>query len=228
MRILFVEDDLEQLEPLYKALSIGGHLVDAVEDGEDAQWLIAEKEYDLLILDWMLPNVSGIELCQYARQQGKAFPILILTAKDTLQDKVIGLDAGADDYLVKPVEVMELLARVRALGRRSPLWVGDSLTLSDLKLHLATLTVERRQQRVQLSSREFQLMEYLLRHPEQILTRDQIERSLWEWRKEPESNAVAALVKRLRLRLQKIGADEWIETVYGVGYRINPSVREES
>lgn len=228
MRILFVEDDPEQLLPLCKALSIGGHIVDAVEDGEDAHWLIEEKEYDLLILDWMLPNMSGIELCQYARQQGKAAPILILTAKDTLQDKVIGLDAGADDYLVKPVEVVELLARVRALGRRSPLWVGDSLNLADLRLHLATLTVERQQHRVQLSSREFQLMEYLLRHPGQILTRDQIERSLWEWRKEPESNAVAALVKRLRLRLQKIGAEEWIETVYGVGYRIIPPVEEES
>lgn len=226
MRILFVEDDPEQLEPLCEALSKVGHIIDGVEDGETACWLLGEKEYDLLILDWMLPNLSGIELCHYARQEGKTSPILILTAKDTLQDKVIGLDAGADDYLVKPVEVMELLARVRALGRRSPQWVGDSLGLADLKLHLATLTVERLRQSVQLSSREFQLMEYLLRHPQQILTRDQIERSLWEWRKEPESNAVAALVKRLRLRLQKIGADEWIETIYGAGYRINPPAQE--
>jgi OmpR-family two-component system manganese-sensing response regulator len=222
MRILFVEDDPEQLAPLCEALSKVGHIVDGVENGETACWLLNEKEYDLLILDWMLPDISGIDLCHYARRNGKASPILMLTAKDTLQDKVIGLDAGADDYLIKPVEVLELLARVRALGRRSPLWVGDSLCLADLRLNLATLIVERQQQSVQLSSREFQLMEYLLRHPQQILTRDQIEASLWKWGEEPESNAVSALIKRLRLRLQKIGVDEWIETIYGAGYRITP------
>lgn len=229
MRILFVEDDPEQLEPLYAALSKAGHIVDAVEKGETAQWLLSEKTYDLLILDWMLPQISGIELCRYVRQTGQASPILMLTAKDTTQDKVIGLDAGADDYLVKPVEVVELLARVRALGRRSPLWVGDSLELADLKLHLATLTVERQQNSVQLSSREFQLMEYFLRHPHQILTRNQIEQSLWEWQEEPESNAVTTLVKRLRQRLQKIGAENWIETIYGAGYRItSPSQENDS
>jgi DNA-binding response OmpR family regulator len=229
MRILFVEDDPEQLEPLYAALSKAGHIVDAVEKGETAQWLLSEKTYDLLILDWMLPQISGIELCRYVRQTGQASPILMLTAKDTTQDKVIGLDAGADDYLVKPVEVVELLARVRALGRRSPLWIGDSLELADLKLHLATLTVERQQNSVQLSSREFQLMEYFLRHPHQILTRNQIEQSLWEWQEEPESNAVTTLVKRLRQRLQKIGAENWIETIYGAGYRItSPSQENDS
>lgn len=227
MRILFVEDDPEQLAPLCEALSKVGHIVDGVENGKTACWLLSEKEYDLLILDWMLPDISGIELCHHVRQGEKASPILMLTAKDTLQDKIIGLDAGADDYLVKPVEVLELLARVRALGRRSPLWVGDSLSLADLRLHLATLTVERQQQSVQLSSREFQLMEYLLRHPQQILTRDQIEYSLWKWGEEPESNAVSALIKRLRLRLQKVGADEWIETIYGAGYRINPSQEDD-
>lgn len=227
MRILFVEDDPEQLAPLCEALSKVGHIVDGVENGKTACWLLREKEYDLLILDWMLPDISGIEICHHVRQGEKSSPILMLTAKDTLQDKIIGLDAGADDYLVKPVEVLELLARVRALGRRSPLWVGDSLSLADLRLHLATLTVERQQQSVQLSSREFQLMEYLLRHPQQVLTRDQIECSLWKWGEEPESNAVSALIKRLRLRLQKVGADEWIETIYGAGYRINPSQEDD-
>lgn len=222
MLILLVEDDPAQLEPLRAALSKAGHTVDAIEDSETARWLISRKEYDLLILDWMLPNVSGVTLCQDYRQAGKTAPVLMLTAKDTTSDKVTGLDAGADDYLVKPVDVVELLARVRALGRRSPLWKGDTLSLADLKLHLTSLTIERNQLTVQLSSREFQLMEYLLRHPRQVLSHDQIEQALWEWGTEPESNAVTTLVRRLRQRLQTVGAKDWLETVYGMGYRLNP------
>ncbi len=217
-----MEDDPAQLEPLHTALSKSGHVVDGVTNGETAEWLVGEKNYDLLILDWVLPGVSGVELCGYYRQAGKTAPILMLTAKDTTIEKVIGLDAGADDYLVKPVDVIELLARVRALGRRSPLWTGDTLGVADLQLHLANLTIERQQNTVKLSSREFQLMEYLMRHPRQIITRDQIEQSLWEWGEEPESNAVTALIKRLRLRLQQVGAENWIETVYGTGYCLNP------
>ncbi len=217
-----MEDDAEQLEPLHAALWQAGHIVDGVEDGETAQWLLSQKEYDLLILDWMLPQVSGLELCRQYRQAGKTAPVLMLTAKDTTPDKVAGLDAGADDYLVKPTDVIELLARVRALGRRSPVWQGDTLYIADLKLNLASLTVERGQTAVELPPREFHLLEYFLRHPQQVLTRDQIEQALWEWGTEPESNAVTALVRRLRLRLQSIGAANWIETVYGMGYRLKP------
>lgn len=224
MRLLLVEDDPEQREPIHAALSQVGHVVDGVADGETAQWLIGEKDYDLLILDWMLPKVSGVSLCQQYRQAGKTAPVLILTAKDTTLDKVTGLDAGADDYLVKPVDLVELLARVRALGRRSPLWQGDSLSLSDLQLHLNTLNVQRGSLNTQLSAREFQLLEYFMRHPRQILTREQIELALWEWGSEPESNAVTTLVRRLRQRLQVVVASEWIETVYGVGYRLTPKV----
>jgi len=219
MRILLVEDDPEQLEPLHAALSQVGHIVDGVEEGETAKWLLSEKDYDLLILDWMLPLVSGLELCSYYRQTGKTAPVLMLTAKDALIDKITGLDAGADDYLVKPVDLLELLARVRALGRRSPLWTADTLCYEDLQLNLTTLKVERQSSVVQLSVREFQLLEYLMRHPGQVLTRNQIEQYLWEWREEPESNAVTTLVRRLRQRLQIIGASSWVETVYGMGYR---------
>ena len=226
MKILLVEDDLIQLEPLKTALAKSGHGVDAVQDGETAQWLITERSYDLLILDWMLPNVSGIQLCQQYRQLGKSAPVLFLTAKDTIQDKITGLDVGADDYLVKPVNVMELLARVRALGRRSPLWQGDILTLDDLELHLTTLTVRRHEQNIQLSGREFQLMEYLMRHPRQVLSRDQIEHALWEWDMVPESKAVTILIHRLRQRLQAVGAEDWLQTVYGMGYCL--SVPESS
>lgn len=222
MKILFVEDDPIQLEPLKAALTKSGHIVDAVESGETAQALMTDREYDLLILDWMLPKISGIELCQYYRKAGKAAPVLFLTAKDAIHDRVSGLDAGADDYLVKPVNVMELLARVRALSRRSPLWQGDKLTLLDLELHLDTLTLRRKNHDVKLSGREFQLMEYLMRHPRQVLNRDQIEQALWEWDMEPESKAVAILVHRLRQRLQDIEAEDWLQTVYGMGYCLTP------
>jgi len=221
MRILLVEDDLAQLEPLQTALSQAGHIVDGVEDGAIAQWIISQKDYDLLILDWMLPEISGLDLCRQYRQAGKTTPVLMLTAKDTTLDKVTGLDAGADDYLVKPTDVFELLARVRALGRRSPLWQGETLQLADLQLYVSTLTVERGQAIVELSAREFQLLEYLMRHPRQVLSRDQIEQALWEWGSEPESNATTTLVRRLRQRLQVVGAADWIETIYGMGYRIN-------
>lgn len=223
MRILLVEDDIEQLEPLHTALSEAGHIVDGVEDGETAQWLIAQKNYDLLILDWLLPEVSGVSLCRQYRQAGKTAPVMMLTAKDTTPDKIVGLDAGADDYLVKPTDVLELLARVRALGRRSPLWQGDILQVADLQLCLNSLTVKRGQATVELAPREFNLLEYLLRHPHQVLSREQIEQALWEWGNEPESNAVSALMRRLRQRLQLVGAADWIETIYGMGYRLKPT-----
>lgn len=218
MKILLVEDDLIQLEPLKTALIKSGHGVDAVQDGAIAQRLITDRHYDLLILDWMLPNVTGVQLCQQYRQLGKSSPVLFLTAKDAVHDKITGLDVGADDYLVKPVNVMELLARVRALGRRSPLWQGDILMLGDLELHLTTLTVKRQEQEIQLSGREFQLMEYFMRHPRQVLSRDQIEQALWEWDMEPESKAVTILIHRVRQRLQAVSAEDWLQTVYGMGY----------
>ncbi|MEG4944310.1 two-component system response regulator RppA [Microcoleus sp. F4-D5] len=224
MRILLVEDDVDQLEPLQAALCEAGHIVDGVEDGATAQWILSKRDYDLLILDWLLPEVSGLSLCQQYRRLGKTAPVLLLTAKDAIVDKISGLDAGADDYLIKPADVFELLARVRALGRRSPLWKGDTLQVEDLTLHLSTLTVERREQSLQLSTREFLFLEYLMRHPRQVLSRSQIEQALWEWGSEPESNAITVLVRRLRQRLQMIGAVSWLETVYGMGYRLNPDV----
>ncbi len=221
MLILLVEDDVAQLEPLRAALMKAGHIVDGVEDGDTAEWLMSQKNYDLLVLDWMLPKKSGVDLCKQYRRMGKTAPVLMLTAKDTTLDKVAGLDAGADDYLVKPIDVLELLARVRALARRSPQWKGDTLSMADLHLNLNSLTIERNQEKVQLSGREFQLMEYLMRHPNQVLSHTQIEQALWEWGTEPESNAVTTLVRRLRQRLQSVGAKDWLETVYGMGYRLS-------
>jgi len=220
MRILLVEDDSEQLEPLQSLLLEAGYIVDGVEDGETAQWLLSKKDYDLLILDWMLPTISGLSLCHQYRLLGKTTPVLMLTAKDTTPDKVMALDAGADDYLVKPADLVELLARVRALGRRSPQWVGDILQVADLQLHLSNLTVERNQASVELSPRQAQLLEYLMRHRNQILTREQIQEALWQWGSEPESNALTVLVRKLRHRLQIVGAADWVKTVYGMGYSL--------
>lgn len=222
MRILLVEDDPEQLEPLHNALTRSGHIVDAVAEGTDARWLIGEKDYDLLILDWMLPGENGVSICEFYREEGKTSPILMLTAKDTTADKVRGLDAGADDYLVKPVDLEELLARVRALRRRSPLWIGDILEVGDLSLNLDTMRLTRGDHSIKLASRDFQLLEYLMRNPGKVISRDRLEQALWEWGEEPESNAVASRVKRLRKRLQELEIETWIETAYGVGYRFEP------
>lgn len=218
MRILVVEDDPEQLEPLQGILSDAGYIVDGVEDGEIAQWLLTKQEYDLLILDWTLPTISGLSLCRQYRKIGKTSPILILTGKDSTDDKVMGLDAGADDYLVKPADWIELLARVRALSRRSPQWIGDIMGVGDLQLHLNNLTVERNHQQVELSRREAQLLEYFMRNRDRVLTREQIEEALWEWGTEPESNALTVLVRKLRHRLQLVDAADWIKTIYGMGY----------
>jgi DNA-binding response OmpR family regulator len=222
MLILLVEDDLVQLEPLQTALSKAGHRVDAIADGATARSQMLEQDYDLLLLDWMLPQVSGVQLCQQYRQSGRTTPVLMLTARDAIADKVMGLDAGADDYLVKPVDIIELLARVRALRRRSPVWQGDTLNLDRLRLHLDHLTLEHQSKTVQLSSREFQLMEYLMRHPRQVLSHAQIEQALWGIGETPESNAVTTLVRRLRQRLDALAAEDWLETVYGAGYRLSP------
>ncbi|NJP08962.1 MAG: response regulator transcription factor [Leptolyngbyaceae cyanobacterium RU_5_1] len=221
MKILVVEDDPELLEPLNTVLSQIGHVVDGVETAEVATWLLEQQEYDLLILDWMLPTGSGIDLCQHYRMIGKTAPVLMLTARDSTGDKVMGLDAGADDYLVKPVDMPELLARVRALGRRSHHWQDSIFRLGELSLDVSTLTVAYREQTVALSHRETQLLELFLRHPRQILTRDQIEQALWNWETEPGHNAITVQIRRLRQRLQVIGCDRWIETVYGAGYRFS-------
>lgn len=220
MKILVVEDDLELLEPLNTVLSRAGHVVDGVDNCEIATGLISEQDYDLLILDWILPTGSGINLCQQYRCMGKTSPVLMLTAKDSISDKSKGLDAGADDYVVKPIDMLELLARVRALGRRSPVWQDQILKFADLQLNLDTHTAQRQEHQAILSVRECQLLEYFLRHPYQVLSRDQLEQALWTWDAEPGTNAITVQIRRLRQRLQPLGANEWIETVYGLGYRL--------
>ena len=221
MRIILIEDDYEQLTPLEEALTLSGHIVDGVVDGESAQWLFAEKDYDLIIVDWMLPGISGLEVCQQYRQMGKTAPVLFLTARDTIADKLKALELGADDYLVKPIDLFELLARIKAFSRRSKVWQGDTLSVGDLCLNLNTMKVQKGNNSVKLNLKEFHLLEYLLHNPDCVLSRQQIERGLWTQELEPESNALSVLVNRLRDRLKQVNAQTWIDTIRGRGYRIS-------
>lgn len=223
MRILVVDDEMELTEPLSRMLSREGYSVDAAYDGTSGGQLVQAGNYDLLILDWMLPGKTGIEICQELRRQGKTTPVLFLTAKDTLDDRVEGLDAGADDYLVKPFELRELLARVRALLRRSGSqpYTGTSnrLSVADLELDIENQVAYRRGRIIELSEKESQLLRYFMENSGQLLTHAQILQNLWKDGEQPSSNVIAALIRLLRRKIEDAGETALIHTVYGKGYR---------
>ncbi|MGL5940219.1 MAG: two-component system response regulator RppA [Waterburya sp.] len=230
MRILLVEDEADLGTAIKRTLYQHGYVVDWVQDGMEAWYYLdaQQTEYNLGIFDWLLPGLSGIELLQRLRSQKENLPVLMLTAKDTINDRVTGLDAGADDYLVKPFGMEELLARLRALQRRSPnlapqqLQVGNLiLDYSSNQVWISDKTAQNRQ--ITLTLKEFQLLEYFMRHPQQILTREQLLAQLWEWGTEPVSNVVAAQIRLLRRKLAQQGIEDMIETVYGLGYRFIPN-----
>ena len=228
MRVLLVEDEIDLGTAIQRSLKQEKYVVDWVQDGKEA-WEYLDRqptEYGVVILDWMLPHLSGLELCKRLRRNKNSLPVLILTAKDRIEDRVEGLDAGADDYLVKPFGMLELLARLRALQRRSPQIQSTQLAIANLVLDYSTSTITSQarngnSQSIQLTAKEFQLLEYFMQHPNQILTRDQIINRLWEIQAEPESNVVAAQIRLLRRRLAEHGHEKLIETVYGLGYRLN-------
>ncbi len=224
MRILLVDDEEELAEPLQRILTNQGYVVDSANSGDRGWELSQTGDYDLLILDWMMPEKSGIEICSQMRQQGYLTPVLILTAKDTLDDRVAGLDCGADDYLVKPFELRELLARVRALLRRiTPVVMTcepPRLSYGDLELDRANQVVYREQIAIALTEREYQLLEYFMLHPNQLLSHELISQYLWkEGEDVPTSNALAAQVKLLRRKIDRDRQISLINTVYGKGYR---------
>lgn len=235
MRILLVDDEVELADSLAQQLTREGYGVDVAYDGGRA-WALLQQTgsladtqtspappYDLLVLDWMLPGLSGLSLCQRVRQMDRATPILFLTAKDTLDDRVQGLDAGADDYLVKPFELRELLARVRALLRRAGSPEGiPRLHLGDLELDRENQSAYRQGRMISLSQKEFRLLEYFMTHPGQLLTHDQIYKQVWAGEEPPSSNVLAAQVRLLRRRLRLPGSPELIHAVYGKGYRFGP------
>ena len=219
MRLLLVEDEENLAHALKDVLTAAGHVTDVVYRGDDGWDLAQTVAYDLLILDWMLPGLSGIELCRKLRHSGKNTPVLMLTAKDLSLDKVQGLDAGADDYVIKPFDTAELLARVRALLRRPSSFQDQVVEANGVRLDLQTMTAYREGKTIALNRKEFQLLEYFLTHPGQALTRDQIIERLWEIGEEPESNVVAAQVRLLRQKIDQGFSKPLIHTVYGIGYR---------
>lgn len=232
LNILLVDDETELSDPLSRILHQEGYLVDIANDGAAGMELALNNNYDLLILDWMLPHKSGLEICRAVRSQSLVTPVLFLTAKDTVDDRVDGLDAGADDYLVKPFELRELLARVRALLRRSTpenvtsdpgVFPPDRLKLANLELDLENQVVYRQDKTIDLSDKEIKLLRYFMEHPEQLLTHEEIYNYLWQAEEQPSSNVLAALVRLLRRKIEVKGEAQLIHTVYGKGYRFSTS-----
>lgn len=227
MRLLLVEDEPDLGQAICTALHRRGYVVDWVEDGETA-WNYLEivtNHYVVAIIDWMLPKLSGLDLCKKVRSDQNSMPIMMLTARDQMSDRVTGLDAGADDYLVKPFGMEELLARVRALQRRTPTFQSPQLQVGQLVLDYANFTVQNITQPsldpVVLTAKEFQLLEYFMQHPHQVLSHDQIRLRLWDLADESISNVVAAQIRLLRRKLVECDTSQAIETIRGLGYRFH-------
>jgi two-component system response regulator MprA len=216
-RVLVVDDDPEILSFLRRGLAFEGYVVDTASDGAEAIAKVREKEPDLIILDIMMPGIDGLEVSRRLRR-GTDVPILMLTAKGSTSDKVSGLDAGADDYLVKPFEFDELLARIRALLRRRQPVAEDILTFQDITLNTVTREVKRGKTTIELTAQEFELLAYFMRHPRQVLTRDQIYEAVWGYDFEGESNVIEVYVRYLRSKLETDNCPKLIQTVRGVGY----------
>jgi DNA-binding response OmpR family regulator len=227
MRILLVEDDDRILQPLAEALRDRHYTVDLASDGRSGLKLAQSLNYDLLILDWMLPQLSGVELCRQLRAAGQTVPIMLLTGRDTSRDKVDGLDAGADDYVVKPFDLSEFLARVRALLRRGTVATNPVLSWGALALDPRSCEVTYRHQPIALSPKEYALLELFLRHPGRTFDRASILDNLWNFDEPPTEEAITAHIRRLRQKLTEAGAPKTaIETRYGMGYRLHPQLPE--
>ncbi|GAP10029.1 two component transcriptional regulator, winged helix family [Bellilinea caldifistulae] len=216
-RILIIEDDEAIVRVLRRSLAYEGYTVDAAFDGETGLALARDAHPDLVILDWMLPGMDGLEVCQRLRAGGNV-PILMLTAKDTVSDRVQGLDAGADDYMVKPFQLEELLARVRALLRRTQPERVPVLNFADLVLDTSTRQAMRKGRTISLTAKEYDLLELFMRHPRQVLTREMIFDRVWGYDFGGESNVLDVYIRYLRQKLESEGESRLIHTVRGVGY----------
>jgi two-component system OmpR family response regulator len=220
MRILVVEDELKMASLLRRGLVEEGHAVDVARTGDDALWMAGAAEYDAIVLDLMLPGVDGIEVCRRVRESGVWAPVLMLTARDGVAERVAGLDAGADDYLAKPFSFVELLARLRALVRRGGVERPAVLEVGDLKLDPATRQVWRGPTEIALSAKEFALLETFMRRPGQVLSRYQLLEHAWDYGYENRSNVVDVYVRYLRDKVDRPFGRDSLETVHGVGYRL--------
>jgi two-component system OmpR family response regulator len=221
MKILIVEDDERIAEALAEALADQHYTVDTAADGEAGWDLVEAFPYDLVLLDVMLPKLDGIQFCQQLRDYSYRMPVLMLTARDTSMDKVMGLDAGADDYVVKPFDLEELSARIRALLRRGGTTTPPVLKCGSLQLDPSSCEVTYRDRSLNLTPKEYSLLELFLRNRRRVFSRSAILESLWSFEEPPEEDTVKAHVKGLRQKLKAVGAPaNFIETIYGLGYRL--------
>ena len=220
MRILVVEDELKMAGLLHRGLSEDGHVVDVARTGDDAVWMGQVVEYDAIVLDLMLPGIDGVGVCRRWRESGVWSPVLVLTARDTVEDRVASLDAGADDYLAKPFSFAELLARLRALARRGGTERPVELKVGDLRLDPATRQVWRGETEIELSGKEFALLETFMRRPGDVLSRVQLLEHAWDYAYESRSNVVDVYVRYLRGKIDRPFGASSLETVRGVGYRL--------
>ncbi len=220
MRVLVVEDEPKIAAFIQQGLQEEHYVVDLAADGEAALDLAAGVEYDLIVLDILLPKRDGLSVCRELRDDGVTTPVLMLTAKDTVDDRVTGLDSGADDYLVKPFAFKELLARLRALARRSPVVQGPVLQILDLTLDTIRHEVLRGGRRIELTPKEYSLLEYLLRHPQQVLSRTMIAERIGSYDFAGESNIVDVYIRNLRRKLDDPYPVKLIQTVRGLGYKV--------
>jgi heavy metal response regulator len=221
MRVLLVEDERKIADFIRKGLSEHGYAVDVAYDGEEALDWVDVAEFDIVILDIMLPVRDGIEVCRELRRRGIQTPVLMLTARDAIEDRVRGLDSGADDYLVKPFSFSELLARLRALTRRQPALVGSLLRMGDLALDTTTRQAFREGRPIPLTTKEYALLEYLMRHPHQVLTRTMIAEHVWNYDFDNATNVIDVHIRNLRRKMDDPFPDKLIHTVRGAGYRIS-------
>jgi two-component system OmpR family response regulator len=220
MRVLVVEDEIKLAALLRRGLLEEGHAADVAASGEDALWMAQATPYDAIVLDLMLPGVDGLEVCRRLRGDGVWSPVLMLTARDGVGDRVGGLDAGADDYLTKPFAFAELLARLRALARRGAVERPAVLSVGELRLDPATRRVWRGETRIDLSTKEFAVLETFMRRPGRVLSRLELLEHAWDYDYENRSNVIDVYVRYLREKIDRPFGRDSIETVRGAGYRL--------
>ena len=220
VKILLVEDDRETAEYIAKGLREHGHVVDKTDNGRDGLYMATGEPYDVMIVDRNLPKMDGLSLVKAARTSGTKTPVLFLTTMGGVDDRVAGLEAGADDYLVKPFAFAELLARVGALARRPPLMATTALSVGDLEVDLLSRTVVRGGKRIELLAQEFKILEYLMRHAGEIVTRTMLLEKVWDFHFDPKTNIVETHISRLRSKIDKGFEKPLLHTVRGAGYVI--------